>query len=397
MLKKRLLNYTKSTPITEFLFYFALAIYYSALMLYTTDLYMIPKYAISKILCVIVLGVLAIRAFLLPTINRQMMAIYIPITLLAFISDVQAGRYVFIPTLVAIIFASTRYSLKSVLKFSLLVLVTLVSLVFLLVVIGIIPLRFHYRSGMTIRYNLGFSYPTLSTHLILAIFLLIGYLFDKYLKIIHFIIGALIAGAIFYLTDTRVVFVQTIAFLVIMWWYKFDSNRVKRSNRRVQRRPLLSNIGIYLPVWSTVVYIVLTYLRNMNIPVVNQLDGLLSGRLRNTFYAFSEFSQTLFGQKMPFETGFINGVRVTNYFYIDSSFIQRLFTHGIVFFVVMMTLCVFMLKKAYHTDKKMFIVLLFVMIHSIFDPQLMELHFTPFWFFVLPHPESKIRGESYER
>lgn len=396
MLKKRLINYIKSTPITEFLFYFALAIYYSALMLYTSHIQVIPKHPISKVLCVVVLGILAIRAFLLPTINRQMMAIYIPIALLTFVAEIQSGKYIYIPTLVALIFASVRYPLKKILKFSLMMLMTLIGLVFLLTLIGVIPFGSHQRPNGAIRYNLGLHYPTMSAHLLLTIFLLIGYLYDKYLKTIHFIIGALIATVIFFLTDTRVVFLQTIIFLIVMWRYCV-AKKVNQSSRLVQPKPLLTKIGIYLPVWSTVVFIVLTYLRNMNIAVVNQLDGLMSGRLRTTFYAFSEFSQTLFGQKIPFSTDFFNGRRVSDYFFIDSSFVQKLFTHGIIFFVVMIMLCVFMLKKAYHTDKKMFIVLLFVMIHSIFDSQLMELHFTPFWFFVLPHPESKIRGESYER
>lgn len=388
MLKKRLVHYAKSTSITECLFYLALFVYYGALMLYSTGITLVPKYPVSKAICIVVLLILVLRLGLLSRIDTKNAVRFIPTVLIAFIADVQSGNYVLMTTMVALLFAGSKYSLHSILKFSLVVITGLILLVFALVFVRVIPFDFHYRNNSTIiRYNLGFKYPTFLAHFLLTLYLLVGYLYMESLKKIHFLVAGALSLLVFWLTDTKVVLVQSLLFVAVVWYYRCYQPKKKRYSQIIQIKPIVKQVVVSSPVWATGIFVGMSLWRQTDNVMVKAIDSLLTGRLYYTGKAFVDYTLTLFGQRMPFDTGFINGERGANYFFIDSSFINMLFTQGVVFFVCIMCLCMYMLNKAYDTDKKMLVVLLFVMCHSLFDTQLLELHFTPFWFFVLSTPE----------
>ena len=129
-----------------------------------------------------------------------------------------------------------------------------------------------------------------------------------------------------------------------------------------------------LPVISMAVSFLITYLYEIGTESILELNILLTGRIRLQSKALSIYGLKLFGRKIVWsmEIG-------KNYLYVDSSYIKYSIMYGIIFVVIVLALftasLVFMAKnKQYYY----MIAVAFVLLYSIFNPQLLYLQVNPF-------------------
>lgn len=132
---------------------------------------------------------------------------------------------------------------------------------------------------------------------------------------------------------------------------------------------LIKKIIFYLSYVVTFLLIILSIFITQILPYVSNLyinlDKLLSGRLSLQSILFSYYRPLLFGQEI-YQHGFGGEQTVSNYFYIDNSYIRILFMYGIIFFVFFIaTVALRILKYGNNGQYIIGIILLIILISGI--------------------------------
>ena len=122
-----------------------------------------------------------------------------------------------------------------------------------------------------------------------------------------------------------------------------------------------------------------------------KLNKILNERLDLANSAIDKYGINLFGREIEWIGGnnIYSEVKLP-YNYVDSSFLQYILTFGIIYIVLVCLLYTYMGFKA---NKQKDVVLSFIFIviigHSMFDPQMMWLDYTPFLLYFLAGTEKK--------
>lgn len=220
------------------------------------------------------------------------------------------------------------------------------------------------------RYTLGFKYTTFSFNLFLSAVL--AYFSSNKVKanFMKIFTMSILVVYLYYMTNTLSALVVSFIFLFFMLVTKKENIKGLNITGFVER------IIINMPIIIAVVTLAfqLYYNANSNNPVMFQLNKMLSGRLYYGKKAFMDFNITLFGQKTLW-----NFEKNGNYFYVDSSYLNILFSYGIVTLSIVCFIFRRILKYAIknHSYYLCFAIVVFL-IHSVTDPQLLTLRYDPF-------------------
>ena len=220
--------------------------------------------------------------------------------------------------------------------------------VFLLSLVGMVPNLQYNRAGV-IRNSFGFIYPTDFASHCFYLFLAISYLLkDKFIWI-RSLFGVLLSAFIIKYCDARLN-AMSILLAAVIFIYFYYSN-----GKKLKIFALLPYSAVVFA--STVTY--LSYKFSWSNPFLVSINKLITGRLALGRNAFDTFGVHLFGTRnVQFIGSGGKTESVIGYNYVDSSYVQMLFTYGIVPVVLLIIIYVVASKKQYKDGQYLLVAIL---------------------------------------
>ncbi len=326
----------KKNSIIEKLLYFVFAIYAVTLFANTTAIYLEYDY-VEKIVkfirygCYLVFAIKAVYLFFKEKNISIANAIFFIISVLVLV----LGKSTEFLILFFAINALRDLEFKKIIKIGLIIYSVLFILTIILSHFGVVPNWVFHRQD-TLRYSLGFIYPTDLMSVYVTIVLLYFYTRNIEAKYIELIILEGIAIVLFKYTDGRLGLVMStmiIAFLAI--------NKILVSTKLLDKIKInsdkLKKIGIILlksvPVIFLIATILVSFLYRYDIKVINWVNHIISERISLNSEAIQKYPIEPFGSNVDWigMGGQYNvALQDLNYNYVDMSYLRILFDYGIV-------------------------------------------------------------------
>ena len=220
--------------------------------------------------------------------------------------------------------------------------------VFLLSLAGIVPNLQYNRAGV-IRNSFGFIYPTDFASHCFYLFLAISYLLkDKFIWT-RSLFGVLLSAFIIKYCDARLNALSILLATVIFIYFYYSKEKKLK-------------IFALFPYSAVIFASIVTYLSykfSWSNPFLVTVNKLITGRLALGRNAFDTFGVHLFGTRnVQFIGSGGKTESVIGYNYVDSSYVQMLFTYGIVPVVLLIIIYVVASKKQYKDGQYLFVAIL---------------------------------------
>lgn len=220
--------------------------------------------------------------------------------------------------------------------------------VFLLSLVGMVPNLQYNRAGV-IRNSFGFIYPTDFASHCFYLFLAVSYLLkDKFIWT-RSLFGVLLSAFIIKYCDARLNALSILlATVIFIYFYYSNGKKLK--------------IFALLPYSAVVFASVVTYFSykfSWSNPFLVSINKLITGRLALGRNAFDTFGVHLFGTRnVQFIGSGGKTESVIGYNYVDSSYVQMLFTYGIVPVVLLLIIYVVASRKQYKDGQYLLVAIL---------------------------------------
>lgn len=220
--------------------------------------------------------------------------------------------------------------------------------VFLLSLVGIVPNLQYNRAGV-IRNSFGFIYPTDFASHCFYLFLAISYLLkDKFIWT-RSLFGVLLSAFIIKYCDARLNAMSILLATVIFIYFYYSKEKKLK-------------IFALFPYSAVVFASIVTYLSykfSWSNPFLVSVNKLITGRLALGRNAFDTFGVHLFGTRnVQFIGSGGKTESVIGYNYVDSSYVQMLFTYGIVPVVLLIIIYVVASRKQYKDGQYLLVAIL---------------------------------------
>jgi len=220
--------------------------------------------------------------------------------------------------------------------------------VFLLSLVGMVPNLQYNRAGV-IRNSFGFIYPTDFASHCFYLFLAISYLLKDKLIWTRTLFGFLLSAFIIKYCDARLNALSILLATVIFIYFYYSKGKKLK-------------IFALLPYSVVVFASVVTYLSykfSWSDPFLVSINKLITGRLALGRKAFDTFEVHLFGTRnVQFIGSGGKTESVIGYNYVDSSYVQMLFTYGIVPVVLLIVIYVVASRKQYKDGQYLLVAIL---------------------------------------
>ena len=238
--------------------------------------------------------------------------------------------------------------MKVVLRTYVVVVGILVVAVFLLSLVGMVPNLQYNREGV-IRNSFGFIYPTDFASHCFYLFLAISYLLkDKFIWT-RSLFGVLLSAFIIKYCDARLNALSILLATVIFIYFYYSKGKKLK-------------IFALFPYSAVIFASIVTYLSykfSWSNPFLVSVNKLITGRLALGRNAFDTFGVHLFGTRnVQFIGSGGKTESVIGYNYVDSSYVQMLFTYGIVPVVLLIIIYVVASRKQYKDGQYLLVAIL---------------------------------------
>ena len=220
--------------------------------------------------------------------------------------------------------------------------------VFLLSLVGMVPNLQYNRAGV-IRNSFGFIYPTDFASHCFYLFLAISYLLKDKLIWTRSLFGVLLSAFIIKYCDARLNALSILLATVIFIYFYYSKEKKLK-------------IFALFPYSAVIFASIITYLSykfSWSNPFLVTVNKLITGRLALGRNAFDTFGVHLFGTRnVQFIGSGGKTESVIGYNYVDSSYVQMLFTYGIVPVVLLIIIYVVASRKQYKDGQYLFVAIL---------------------------------------
>ncbi len=217
--------------------------------------------------------------------------------------------------------------------------------VFLLSHLGIVP-NLQYNRGGIIRNSFGFIYPTDFASHCFYLFIACSYLLKDRLIWTRSIVGISLAGFIIKYCDARLNALSILlATLIFIYFYIVGEKKLRIYSIFPYSVLVFSSLMIYL-----------SYTFSWESPFLVSINKLITGRLSLGRSAFSSFNLNFFGTRgVQFIGSGGKTETVVGYNYVDSSYVQMLFTYGVVPVVLLVSIYVISAKEQYKRGQYLYV------------------------------------------
>ena len=332
-----------------------------------------PKY-FYRTLTVIGVVLVLMHLMLAKDIKKKEILAMLVVTFVFMMSHYVSG-YDFLVDLLILILGAYRVNFRNILKtyiavWSVLLVVTIIG-----AMTGLAENLVYYQGegGERVRMALGICYPTdLAAY---VVFLMFTYVCvrDEYITYLEIGVMAVLAGAVYYITDARTDFIvmEMTAFATLF------IKKISQKHKYILENKIIKIMYYIIPVmvctiswWITAIF---TY-ENAFLTKLN--DGFISNRLSMGKQAIDDYGITLFG-KYVIEMGYGGSTDVNKpYFFIDSSYISIGIKYGIIMLILFMIFTLYSIKKVMKKQKYLWIIMLIMVSLQSF----MEHHMIQYWY-----------------
>ena len=220
--------------------------------------------------------------------------------------------------------------------------------VFLLSLVGMVPNLQYNRAGV-IRNSFGFIYPTDFASHCFYLFIAISYLLKDKLIWSRTLFGFLLSAFIIKYCDARLNALSILLATVIFIYFYYSKGK---------KLKIFALLPYSVVVFSSVVTY-LSYKFSWSDPFLVSINKLITGRLSLGRNAFDTFEVHLFGTRnVQFIGSGGKTESVIGYNYVDSSYVQMLFTYGIVPVVLLIIIYVVASRKQYKDGQYLLVAIL---------------------------------------
>ena len=148
----------------------------------------------------------------------------------------------------------------------------------------------------------------------------------------------------------------------------------------------------YAPVLFAGLFMIMAHMYNPDKVFWIRLDAALSERLKNSSRGIQEYGYKLFGQQIQ-EAGWGRSVAErTDYFFLDDSYIRIALEYGLIIFIVILCLYVFLSRKALKEGRVIMVIAIFmVAVHCFMEQHLLEVAYNPFFLLLFADMETELR------
>lgn len=280
------------------------------------------------------------------------------------------------------IVTSKGVNYNTIIKFVLLSFIVSTAFVLILTAFGIIKDHI-YSLNIRNRHGLGFNWTTVFPNMFMYMTLYLIYIRKSRITFYEVFIVLSIAIFCYIMTDTKSAFALTVLSILSAYLLKYSKVLFKYHK-------LYNYIALILPVLMAMFIIIISYCYNGDNIIMAKINSILTGRLLLGKNAIEEFGFTFMARTLPLVGG--EPLDGSTYNFVDSSFLLYLLSFGIIFFILLMALLEYFaylinLKK----DTYMLLVFCIFIIHSTFDPQLLNLCFN-YFLLVLSYKNTKINN-----
>ena len=281
---------------------------------------------------------------------------------------------------VMILFAGRNIPFEKTAKVAI---VTTLSLLLIIAISGRLGIIENYYFGEyteRARGALGFLYPLYAACLFTNVVTLIVYIKKRSVSYLWIIALALINVYIWRVTDSRLSFWHTTAFLALILIHKVTGEHLTVIKGFVKKAFI-----ILIPIFIVMAIISIYFAKNYNEYVVwmFNLDEALEGRLGLAHKAMYRFGVSMFGDVIPwvgFGLGAEGNKSGKEYMYVDNMYIQVLIQYGIVFFVAALAIVTYVMYLSYRRrDYYLMLILSFIAVHSLIDDLMLRVWYNTFW------------------
>lgn len=351
-----------------------------------------PKY-FYRTLTVIGVVLVLLHLMMAKDISKKEIAAMLVVTFVFMMSH-YVSRYDFLVDLLILILGAYRVNFRNILKtyiavWSVLLVVTIVG-----AMTGLAENLVYYQGegGERVRMALGICYPTdLAAY---VVFLMFAYVCvrDEYITYLEIGVMAVLAGAVYYITDARTDFAVMVALVVVLLIIKKYGILIKKNinTKRIKSVIVIVPIFICAMIWLfTIIY------SDTNSIMLKLNQGFLSSRLSMGKEAIENYGISLFGNYV-YEKGF-GALHEWDgfYFFIDSSYVSIGIKYGIVFlFLILYIFCYLLWKE----NKAIYITVILIMcLQCLMEHHLLQYWYNPFMIAVFSVHISKINLGNEEK
>lgn len=276
-----------------------------------------------------------------------------------------------------LIYSAKNLDIREVIKVTFFIEVFMIIFIVLSCWFGIIKNDVWYRNKIMPRYGLGYKYSTFLANYYFHVILMYLYIKNsRIFKLKEGFIILLLNYIIYRYTDTRAVYYLIIITVILAYALNYLKKPIKDLK-------LSKYFAEYCFPISAIVSIIATINYNPFNKFYNLLNQMLTGRLELGNRAYLDYGLNIWGQKITWIVGRVGIDRSSDtvYNFVDCAYLNIALVYGVLILILICLGFVYIGKKAVKTnDKYLCLILVFLALHSITDPQLIELRYNPFLF-----------------
>lgn len=365
------INSSKKIKASEAIFILALSIYLINQMMYTTMFYVYMKNGVTTLINIVALCLIVFKITILDKYSLKSLALIGILFIFSNLAFLKSG-YKELFYLSIFVIGVKDVDFKKICKVYLYIGVLITIAAMIAVKLNIIE-HIVYSRNDKFRYSFGSVYPTDFAARIFFLCATYSYLKNEKLNLTDSIIFILIGSFTMYFCDARLdsisIFILSILPIISINIY----NKKKYIGRVVKYILVLA-----VPV-SAILSIVITNMYSPNNSFTVFLNQVFTGRLGQGKRGILEYGFSLFGQKVDMiGNGGVNG-GVTNYFFIDSSYLYIALKYGVIMlFLICIYYLFFIRKRLKKGDILLPVLIVIVGINSIIAHHLIDIAYNPF-------------------
>ena len=366
------INASKEVNLPHFIYLSVFLIYIINQMFYKTMFNVYMKGEITTLINFFMLFMILFKIIMFDKYSLKKLILVIILSVLSFIAYFKSGynNLFYSPIL---IIGAKNIDFNKICKIYLFsgILVLFISIIG--IQLDIIEHIVHFRNGKY-RYSFGSIYPTDFAARIFFLCTAYAYLKNKKFNIIDGIIFIMIGCFTFYFCDARLdsisIFILSILLIVSLKVYNYKNKHI-------------GNFSKFILVWSIPIFaiasIVITNLYTPDSNIAVWLNHIFSDRLVLGKIGIMEYGFSLFGQTIEMVgNGGLNG-SVSNYFFIDSSYLYIGLRYGIiVLLIVCLSYALFIQKCIKNIEILLPIIIIVIGINSIVAHHFIDVAYNPF-------------------
>lgn len=291
---------------------------------------------------------------------------------------------------IILIVGSYGIDFKKILKIYLLESVVLTILTTCAAIAGLIPNIINHQYGRT-RYALGSIWCTDYSAKVFFMLLICLYLYSRKMRWFHWIGLLAVCSAVFAATFGKLDFICMILSIAVFFFHEMLQKR--DGKLKDMWKTFLEKGAVFFTPCAAALMTILTLIYTPSNSLLQKLNNALSGRLGLGHRAFSDIGVTVFGQEVTWigMGNHSNDMVPEGYNFVDCSYLNILFTFGIILALAAIAAHAFL---AYKNRKDLCFVLVIALIslNCIVAHHFMEFSYNPFWaamFAVMPAVSEK--------